>query len=88
MREEKDKFQNSNTEKSQGAFFHIEADKSPRGISVCVNGVFAILDFTDELALLKLRRGKIKISGHSLEISVFENKTVEICGKISGMEFM
>ena len=68
--------------------FHIEADRVGDGISVSVSGVISILDFSEEAAVLKLRRGRMKISGGGLAVAVYENKIVEISGKISGMEFL
>ena len=68
--------------------FHIEIDRVYGGISVSVYGVFSILDFNDSLALLKLKRGKVKIEGKSLSVAVYENRTVEISGKIGGVSFL
>ena len=68
--------------------FHIEADRVSDGISVSVFGVIAIPDFCEESATLKLRRGRVKIDGTGLSVSVYENKTVEISGKICRVEFL
>lgn len=68
--------------------FHIEADRVGGGISVSISGVLSILDFGEESALVKLRRGRIKIDGKSLSISVYENKIVEISGNVCRMEFL
>lgn len=68
--------------------FHMEADRISEGISVSVCGVFSILDFNTELAVLKLRHGKIKVRGIGLSIAVYENRTVEIFGKVEALEFV
>ena len=68
--------------------FHIEIDSIINGISVCVNGVSSVLDFGDEGAILKLRRGKLRVAGGGLAISVYENKTAEITGKVEKIEFI
>ena len=68
--------------------FHLEADKSVFGISVSISGVISILDFCEEYAVLKLRGGKIRVYGLALSISVYENKIVEINGRIGGVEFL
>ncbi len=68
--------------------FHIEADKILSKTSVSVNNVLSIVDFKEDTAILKMRKGKIKISGEELSISVYENKIVEILGKVRNIEFL
>ena len=68
--------------------FHIEVDGVNRGISVSVGGVLSILDFTEEAAVVKIRRGRLKIVGSELAVSVYENKTVEISGRLCRIEFL
>ncbi|MBE6645380.1 MAG: hypothetical protein E7612_08410 [Ruminococcaceae bacterium] len=87
---------NEKYSKNEGAFslqkiqpgFHIEADKIGNAISVSIMGVISILDFSDVCALLKMRKGRIKISGTDLSVAVYENKTVEIIGRIGTVEFL
>ena len=68
--------------------FHMEADKLGNCISLSIIGVISIIDFFESSALMKTRCGKIKISGAELSVAVYENKTVEIYGKISAVEFL
>lgn len=68
--------------------FHIEIDRVYGGISVSVYGVFSILDFNDSLAVLKLKKGKVRVTGQGLSVAVYENRTVEICGKVEGVAFI
>lgn len=68
--------------------FHIEADKVISGISVSVSSVSSIIDFTTEVAVLKMKRGKIRIVGESLSLTIYENKIVEISGKVGNIEFL
>jgi len=68
--------------------FHIEVDKILSNVAVSVNNVFSIVDFRDDAAILKMRKGKIKISGDGLSISIYENKIVEIIGKVRNIEFL
>ena len=68
--------------------FHMEADKIGNSLSISIMGVISILDFSEICALLKMRKGKIKISGSELSVTVYENKTVEIIGKIGMVEFL
>ncbi|MBO7304086.1 MAG: YabP/YqfC family sporulation protein [Clostridia bacterium] len=67
---------------------HIEIDSLPGGASVSVYGVKNIVDFGAERAVLLVKGGKILIKGVGLSISVYENRIVEIFGKISGVEFL
>ena len=69
-------------------YFHVEADRLPSGISVSIMGVLSIVDFNEGSALMKMRRGKIKVTGRELSIAVYENRIVEISGKVGAVEFL
>ncbi len=75
-------------EKQMPIGFHIEIDKTASGLSVCVNGASSVLDFCEECAVLKLHRGRLRVAGHGLSISVYENKIAEISGKVGLIEFI
>ncbi len=66
--------------------FHIEADRSPAGLTVRVGGIIGIAEYSDELVLLKSHGGRLTLTGKRLSITVYEDKTVEICGRVEGME--
>lgn len=68
--------------------FHIEADRILSTTSVSISNVLSIIDFKDETAILKMRKGKIKIVGEELAISIYENKIVEIKGKVRNIELL
>lgn len=68
--------------------FHMEAVRSFNGISISIYGVYSVLDFNEENVLIKLRKGKIKITGKGLKMSVYENSTIEIAGQISEVAFL
>lgn len=68
--------------------FHVEIDKTVNGLSVCMNGVVSVLDFSEERAVLKMRHGKIRVEGSGLLINVYENKIAEISGKVGKIEFI
>ena len=74
--------------KTDPIVFHLEADRVLSGISVSISSVMSVMDFTKESVLLKLRRGKLRISGTALTISVYENRIVEISGKVERIEFV
>ena len=69
-------------------YFHIEADRLPSGVSVSIMGVLSIVDFNETAAIMKMRRGKIRITGTGLSVAVYENRTVEIYGKVGAVEFL
>ncbi len=66
--------------------FHIEIDRFSEGIKISAGGVNAILNISDTEARLRCEGAVIKIGGEKIEISVYENKTVEISGKVNFME--
>ena len=68
--------------------FHIEIDKIANGLSVCVNGVSSVVDFCEEYAVLKLGKGKVRVCGAGLSITLYENKIAEITGKVGAIEFI
>lgn len=68
--------------------FHIEADKMLTNTSVSVTNVLSIIDFREDAVVLKMRKGKVKISGEMLSIRIYENKIVEIFGKVRNIEFL
>ena len=89
MQKEEKKVQKSGQNKRTDPIaFHLEADRILSGLSISISSVMSVIDFTKEAVLLKLRRGKLKISGSGLSISVYENRIVEICGKVERIEFI
>ena len=68
--------------------FHIEVDKTERGISAIINGVLSIPDFSDTCAIIRLRGRKIRICGKRLSVAVYENRIAEIIGDIEGIDFL
>ena len=62
--------------------FHIEGDGGGGILSFLISGVIGIGEYSSESVCLKTAKESLIISGKSLNISVFERKTVEITGKI------
>lgn len=60
--------------------FHLEMDKNKNGLSALVGGVVAVKEYGENFCELKTSVGILKIYGKSLNIAVYENKTVEISG--------
>ena len=85
----KDKTQTSVYSKLSSALsaFHLEADRSTRGMSVILSGVIGISDFSDSSIHLLSHGGRIVVNGQKLFICVYENNSVEIVGKVEGVVF-
>ena len=67
--------------------FHIEINKSAGGYSIISSGIKRIAELSENEIKLKCRDGEIKLKGQKLSLTVYENKTVEIIGKIEVIEF-
>ena len=67
--------------------FHLEADRSTKGLSVILSGIIGISDFSDSSIYLLSHGGRIIVNGKKLFICVYENSTVEIVGKVEGVIF-
>jgi hypothetical protein len=67
--------------------FHLEADRCRSGLSVMLSGIIGISDFSDEFIYLKGHGGRIAVRGKRLFINVYENESVEIVGRVEGIEF-
>lgn len=65
--------------------YHIEIMKSGKRVTAVVSGVMAVSDFSPAQVALVSHGGKIKFSGEGLSLSVFENKTVEITGRVENI---
>ena len=68
--------------------FHIEVDKYRTGISISVSGVKRINEFSDALIRLRITSFSLEVVGAGLCMTVFEDKNVEIIGKISEVRFL
>ena len=67
--------------------FHIELNRSVRGISLLASGIIGISDFSEECAVLLSHGGRIIVVGRRLSISIYENKTVEVSGRVEDIKF-
>ena len=80
-----------NNEKSKSAPrmpspFHVEIDRVQGGVAVLISGVRAIRELTDTTALFRIKGGFLRVNGHSIAVTVYENKTVEVIGGVTGIE--
>ncbi len=67
---------------------HIEIDKVSSGMLVRIENVRSITDICREEIIVKTKGGRVKISGSGLEVSVYENRILDILGKVYKVEFI
>lgn len=67
--------------------FHLEADRTGRGMAIVLGGILGISDFSDSSILLKSHGGRINVKGKGLFINVYENHSVEIVGRVEEIVF-
>ena len=63
-----------------------EVRKDKHRCAIVVTGVVKIASFSDEKVELISHGGRFAVSGEGLSMTVFEDKSVEIFGRISGVE--
>lgn len=68
--------------------FHIELDRTPRGLSLSCSGVKGITEFSESAVSIRLSEFSVLICGNKLLITVFEEKSIEIIGKIREVKFL
>lgn len=67
--------------------FHLEAERTSKGLSLCLCGIIGISDFTDSEILLLSHGGRILVTGRKLSLKVYESNSVEIIGIVEGISF-
>ncbi|MBR4836727.1 MAG: YabP/YqfC family sporulation protein [Clostridia bacterium] len=65
----------------------MEASRIGGGISIALSGVIGISDYSESEILLKSHGGKIRICGKRLMLSIYEDNTAEIVGRIEEIGF-
>lgn len=67
--------------------FHIEANRSAKGLSIILSGIIGISDFSDTFICFKSHGGRIKVVGRNLFLNVYEGGCAEIVGRIEEIMF-
>ncbi len=88
QKEEKNTINKIQTASKAPIGFHIEIDKEFRDFIVTLQSVSSVIDISSDEIIMKAGKGRVKICGSGLEITVFENKTVEVFGKVGAVEFI
>ena len=86
-KEDKTKSENTKKNKKGLSSFHLEADRSRQGLSVVLSGIIGISDFSDSFIDLKGHGGRVSVHGKKLFISLYENGSVEIVGRVEEIVF-
>ena len=67
--------------------FRLEAVRHRRGMSLMLSGIVCVSDFNDRCVSVKGHGGRVEIQGKRLELTVFENSSIEITGRVEGVCF-
>jgi len=86
MKKEKTKEKITGTPSALSSF-HMEADRSVKGMTLFISGIIGISDFTDECIMLMSHGGRITVEGRSLQLCIYENNTASISGKVEDIRF-
>lgn len=68
--------------------FRCEIDGGKGGMSVLFYGINSIKDFSGEEVLMRSAGFFVRLSGLGLTLSVYENKSVEIFGRVLNVELI
>ncbi len=83
----KKKEERDDTKRKCAPRFHMEAESGIFGMSVQIIAVRHIEEYCREKITLKIPGGRMDLLGQGLYLTVFENKTVEVRGKLSEVCF-
>ncbi len=75
----------ANESKALISRFHLEMERCAGGFSLQVGGVLRIAEYTPTAVRLMCDKFSLSVMGEALSVSLYENKTVEISGKITGV---
>ncbi len=70
-----------------GSPLHLELEKSGAGAVAVVAGIVSIAEYSEQSVTLMSHKGRVILCGKYLTITVLENKTVEVCGRIEEVRF-
>ena len=69
-----------------GVGVSVEIKKSRLGAVMLVSGVMSITEISDEFVSALSHSGRIFIFGERLSVSILENRTLSVYGRITGIE--
>lgn len=62
--------------------FHMEVDRSPVGLDLLIGGVKSVISYSDTEIVLKTVIGSLDILGTNISVSIYDNQTVKLSGRI------
>ena len=68
--------------------FHMELEKRGKGAVILVTGIVSVDTLTKEEALLVTHSGRLLVVGEGLLIVTFEDRTVELSGRIEEVKLL
>ena len=66
---------------------YITAGKSRSEMTIALVGISSVSELNNELIVLETATGSVTLAGRELHLAIFENKTVEITGRIEEVKF-
>ena len=70
-----------------GGGFYLSCERAVGGLSLLVGGIIGVSELDDGRTELLSHSGRVIVSGCGLKLTVFENKSIEINGRIEGINF-
>ena len=67
--------------------FYLSCERSLGGLTLLVGGIIGVSELDDGRTELLSHSGRVIVSGRGLKLTVFENKSIEICGGIEDIKF-
>ena len=67
--------------------FSLQMKKNKRGAAVVVGGIAAVASLCDEEICLLSHGGRLTVRGEGLKLLTLENRTLEVFGKITELNF-
>ena len=67
--------------------FYLSCERAVGGLSLLVGGIIGVSELDEGRTELLSHSGRIIVSGRGLKLTVFENKIIEIKGRIEGINF-
>ena len=67
--------------------FYLSCERIAGGLSLMIGGIIGVSELEDGCTELLTHTGRIKVRGNELSLTSFENKSIEIKGRIEGIFF-
>jgi hypothetical protein len=68
--------------------FYLSCERVTGGIALLVGGVIGVSELSCDCTELLSHSGRIRVRGRALELATFENRIIEIKGRIEGVDFV